>query len=112
LSAPGRYSPVRATKSTARLGGKHGRGAPNGNRNAEKHGLSAAREALKRFGSRAIDRRTSLGRELARWRDELIADLGGKASLSTQEEAIVDLLVRDRILLDYGDGSDGGDDEN
>jgi hypothetical protein len=97
------YSPVRATKSTARLRGERARGAPSGNRNAEKHGLSVAREALRRYGSRAIDRRTSVGRELARWRENLIADLGGKASLSTQEEAIVDLLVRDRILLDSVD---------
>jgi hypothetical protein len=33
----------------------------------------------------------------------LIADLGGVTNVSVQEEAIVDLLVRDRILLDSVD---------
>lgn len=41
-----------------------------------------------------------LGRELARWRAELVQDLGGAEALSTQQAAIVDLAVRGKMLLD------------
>jgi hypothetical protein len=55
-------------------------------------------------GKRAVDRRTTEGRALARWRAELIRDLGGEENLSTQRKALVELVCRDRFLLDAVDG--------
>jgi hypothetical protein len=55
-------------------------------------------------GKRSVDRRTTEGRALARWRAELLRDLGGEASLSTQRRALVELVCRDRFLLDAVDG--------
>jgi hypothetical protein len=75
-------------------------GAPIGNRNREKHGLGTMKRALLELGSRAIDRRTSIGRELTAWRSALVSDLGGEDELSTQRLALVDLCVRTRLLLD------------
>jgi hypothetical protein len=52
-------------------------------------------------GRKVIDARTRVGKELMRWRGELIADLGGE--LSTQQLAIVDIAVRGKLLLDSVD---------
>lgn len=64
------------------------------------HGLSLMKRALKEHGTRAIDRRTSLGKALDRWREELILDLGGVDHVSTQQLAIINVAVRTRLLLD------------
>ena len=45
-----------------------------------------------------IDRRTVTGRALAKWRTDLITDLGG--DVSTQQSAIIDLAVKSKLLLD------------
>jgi hypothetical protein len=47
-----------------------------------------------------IDRRTAVGRTLEQWRNDLLADLGGREAVSVQERAIVDLAVRTKLLLD------------
>ena len=67
------------------------------------HGLTALKQVVRARGSRAIDGRTTVGRALAAWRAQLIADLGGNDSLSTQEAALVDLAVRTKLLLDSVD---------
>ena len=65
-----------------------------------KHGLTALKRAINTLGSRAIDRRTLLGRALSQWRASLAQDLGGPEALSTQQEAILDLAVRTKLMLD------------
>ena len=47
-----------------------------------------------------IDRRTTLGKALHKWRSDLIADLGGQDNISTQQSALVDLAVKSKLLLD------------
>jgi hypothetical protein len=64
------------------------------------HGHTTLKRAVLTLGSRAIDRRTSVGRSLDAWRNELIADLGGESEVSTQQKALVDLAVRTKLLLD------------
>ena len=54
--------------------------------------------ALSRRGNKAIDRRTMTGKALAKWRSDLIADLGG--NVSTQQSALIDLAVKSKLLLD------------
>ncbi len=78
-------------------------GARNGNRNAEKHGLHRLKDAVKALGGRVIDRRTTLGKALVRWRADLVKDLGGADALSTQQLALVDLAVTGRLLLNSVD---------
>ena len=56
--------------------GKAG-GAPNGNSNPLKHGLSTLKAATTKLGSHAIDGRSSLSYQLKKWRRELVNDLGG-----------------------------------
>ena len=68
--------------------------------NRQTHGHATMKRAVKTLGSRAIDRRTSLGRSLDAWRNELIADLGGESEVSTARRALVDLAVRSKLLLD------------
>lgn len=64
------------------------------------HRLKAAVHDL---GSRAIDKRTQVGRALAAWRAELVADLGGIENVSTQELALVDEAVKTKLILDSVD---------
>ena len=73
---------------------------PKGNRYAEKHGLTTLRDAATRLGSRAIDGRSALSYALKKWRRELVNDLGGEDSISTQQAALIDLTVKSKLLLD------------
>ena len=72
-------------------------------RNYQKHGFCRLKRAIKELGTRAIDRRSTLGKALARWRAELLRDLGGAEAVSTQELVIVDLAVRTKLMLDSVD---------
>ena len=44
-----------------------------------------------------------MGKALANWRHELISDLGGDTAISTQQRALVDLVVRTKLMLDSVD---------
>ena len=54
------------------------------------HGLPTLKRTVKALGSGAIDRRTAMGRALAAWRAELLADLGGIQNATTQELAPIE----------------------
>jgi len=82
------------------MAGKPTRSGPPGNQNAQKHGLTTLKQAVKGLGGRVIDKRTTLGKALGEWRTDLIQDLGGKESISTQQEALVDLTVKSKLILD------------
>jgi hypothetical protein len=69
-------------------------------RGHQSHGHTALKRAIKTLGSRSIDRRTSLGKALDIWRNELIADLGGESAVSTQQKALVGLCVTTKLMLD------------
>jgi hypothetical protein len=68
-----------------------------------KHGLTALQNALRQHGNRAIDPRTPVGRALTAWRADLLGDLGGAESVTTQQVAVVDVAVRTKLLLDSVD---------
>ncbi len=70
---------------------------------SQRHGLTRLKAAVRGLGGRVVDRRTTLGKALAEWRQELIQDLGGPDAVSTQARAIVDLAVRTKLLLDSVD---------
>src|SRR5690242_2454367 len=70
----------------------------NGHGPATTHGLTILKRAVNGLGNRLIDQRTATGKALAKWRRDLIADLGG--DVSTQEEALVDLAVKSKQILD------------
>lgn len=63
------------------------------------HGARAAQRALRRLTTRAVDRRTKLGRELARWQAEIISDLGGPANVSTAQRTLLEMASRSLLLL-------------
>jgi len=84
--------------------GVPGRSGPPGNANAQTHGMHTLKKALNTLGARAIDRRTSMGKALAEWRTELLADLGGIENVTTQELALVEEAVKTKLILDSIDG--------
>ena len=71
---------------------KRGRGRPL------VRGLVTLKRAVRELGGRVIDGRTSVGKQLAAWRANLLCDLGG--DISTQQAAIVELAVRTKLILD------------
>lgn len=73
----------------------------NGNRGNTKHGLYHRQRMLMERGLDAIDGRTTTGRALAKWREDLVRDLGG--DISTQQQALLDLAVKSKLLLDSVD---------
>jgi hypothetical protein len=70
---------------------------------SQRHGLTRLKAAVRGLGGRVVDRRTTLGKALVEWRQELIQDLGGPDAVSTQVRAVVDLAVRTKLLLDSVD---------
>jgi hypothetical protein len=69
-------------------------------RSYKRHGFYALRTTLRQLGPRTIDKRTSIGKALAVWRADLVRDLGGHDALSTQQHALVELLCRQKLLLE------------
>jgi hypothetical protein len=69
-------------------------------RDYQTHGLNTMKRAIKSLGSRMIDQRTRLGKALAKWRLDLVRDLGGESAISTQQTALIDLAVKSKLLLD------------
>jgi hypothetical protein len=80
--------------------GKPGRSGPPDNANGQTHGLDTLKRAVSTLGSRVVDKRSKVGKALAAWRADLIADLGGADSISTQEAALVDAAVKTKLILD------------
>ena len=71
-----------------------------GRREYQKHGLYTLRRALIDLGSRAIDGRSCVGVALRKLKADLMRDLGGEDSISTQQEALIELAARSKIMLD------------
>ena len=67
-------------------------------RTYSRHGLTTLRAAVRSLGPRVIDKRTTLGKQLAEWKADLERDLRG--NVSTQQSAVIDLAVRTKLLLD------------
>jgi hypothetical protein len=76
-------------------------GSLPGQQKALRHGLNPLKKAVYKLGNRALDKRTLAGRALVQWRQDLIRDLGG--DVSTQQDAIVSLAVKTKLLLDSVD---------
>jgi hypothetical protein len=72
--------------------------APKDNKYRQTHGLISLKKAVNTLGNRALDKRTVAGRALAEWREDLIRDLGG--DVSTQQDAIISLAIKTKLLLD------------
>ncbi len=72
-------------------------------RSYAKSGLYELKRSVSTLGRRTIDRRTTVGKALAAWRSELLADLGGTESISTQEAALVDAAIKSKLILDSVD---------
>jgi len=67
------------------------------------HGITALRRSVEGLGNRVVSRRYKVGRALWKWRTELLADLGGIESVSTQELALVEEAVKTKLMLDSVD---------
>jgi len=67
-------------------------------RTYSRHGLVTLKATVRALGPRVIDKRTTLGKQLAAWRGDLIRDLGG--DVSTQQAAVIHLAVKTKLMLD------------
>jgi hypothetical protein len=92
-----------SSQNQPKRGGRNGNvvpPAPRGNQYALTHGLNTLKTAVVKLSGRAIDGRYRIGRQLQKWRRELVDDLGGLENVSTQQEALIDLAVKSKLLLD------------
>ena len=62
-------------------------------------GVNTLKRRLRARGMAGLDKRCQAVRLMAAWRSALVSDLGGEASLSAQEKALVDSAVRTQLLL-------------
>src|SRR4029077_18077733 len=63
-------------------------------------GYWAAKAALTRFGSYAIDGRTRIAKALDELHDDLVNDLGGADAITKQQGVILSLALRTHLLLE------------
>ena len=63
------------------------------------HAYAPLKRAVRVLGTKAVDRRTRVGKALDAWRRDLIADLGGLENISTQERALIDEAVLTKLIL-------------
>jgi hypothetical protein len=84
-------------------GARPGAGAPKGNGNRRTHGLRSLQKAWSQLGNRVIDGRSPAAVALRKWRANVIDDLGGREAISTQQEALIDLACKSKLLLDSVD---------
>jgi hypothetical protein len=68
-----------------------------------KSGLYELKRSVLTLGRHTIDRRTTVGKALAAWRSDLLVDLGGVESISTEEAALIDAAVKTKLILDSVD---------
>src|SRR5438093_108590 len=77
------------------------RGHEQRRRGRLRHGLYTMQKAVAVLGSRALPKAsTALGRELRAWRDALVVDLGGADAVSTQQLALVEKAVTQKLICD------------
>lgn len=81
-------------------GARPGAGAPHGNANGQKHGLESLKRAWKELGMRAVDKRTRAGKAMKKYRLDLIRDLGGEDAISAQQWRLIDLVIRNTMILE------------
>jgi hypothetical protein len=67
------------------------------------HRMTTLQRAVRTLGDRAIDPASPIGRALQAWRSDLLRDLGGAESVTTQQVAVVDVAVRTKLILDSVD---------
>lgn len=65
----------------------------------QSHGMNALKRAVKTLGSRAVDKRTAVGKALAAWRADLVQDLGGVENISVQQLALIEEAVTTKLIL-------------
>lgn len=65
----------------------------------QRHGLTPAKRVLRKYGTAALDQRTTEAKELARWKAALVSDLGGFEVISTAQETLIELAARQIVLL-------------
>lgn len=65
-----------------------------------RHGLNVLKARVKVRGLTSIDRRTAAARALLAWREELLADLGGREAVSAQQFTLVELATRTKLYVD------------
>ena len=73
------------------------------NKNAAKHRHYLIKAALKDVDLRRIDRRTALGAEMARRREQIIADAGGQENLTELKADLIEKYLRTVILIENVD---------
>lgn len=61
------------------------------------HGDTLLKQAVSKLGTRALDGRTTLAKELEAERQELIQALGGPSEVSPQEMAIIQMIAMKRV---------------
>src|SRR5712691_1295177 len=68
-----------------------------------RHGLRAVMSRVKVAGLTRIDKRTLAARGLIAWKEELLRDLGGTESISSQRLVLVEMALRTRLFVDHVD---------
>ena len=77
-------------------------GSPGGH-DRPRTGLRALKSRVAVRGLAVLDKRTAAARVLMEFRRELLADLGGLATVSASQAALVELAARTRLYVDHID---------
>lgn len=68
-------------------------------RNYQRHGFTPYLRGRSKTSIGQIDGRSALGQAMAQYRADLLASLGGRDSLSTQELTLIEMCAKDWLIL-------------
>ena len=65
----------------------------------KRHSLAALKRKILMHGLKLVDRRTLAAKSLIEWKTSIINDLGGPEAVSSQQETLVELACRTKLML-------------
>jgi hypothetical protein len=66
-------------------------------------GMAALRRKIMMHGLSVVDKRTLTARALVEWKTGIVNDLGGPEAISAQQETLVELATRTKLMLEHID---------
>jgi len=69
----------------------------------KRNGLAALKRKVLMHGLKLVDRRTLAAKSLVEWKQQIVNDLGGDQAISSQQETLIELACRTKLILEHID---------
>jgi hypothetical protein len=69
----------------------------------KRNGLAALKRKILMHGLKLVDKRTLAAQSLVAWKQQIVIDLGGDQAISSQQETLIELACRTKLILEHID---------